>query len=229
MPMIQNRISFKMMSGLGLAVSCLALSSCGQVGARPRDADGHVMPTLAELDPSSSLYAAAVNKAGAGDCRPEVLDVITCFAWRGHGYEGAQTTLGQCDLKNGNKAEGVEWIKRAANAGWADAQLIMSRVYFEGTYAPKDLVQAAHWNLLYRRNPALMSLGAQPDDTVSTQIASELTVAERDQALQSSSVWRPTYWTPSEKLDSKIAETCHISDRRQVYRPAAVDQAAAPY
>jgi len=228
-PKTQNPIRISTMTSLAMAVTCLALTSCGQVGARPRDADGHVMPTLAELDPSSSLYAAAVNKAGAGDCRPEILDVITCFAWRGHGYEGAQTTLGQCDLKNGNKAEGVEWIKRAANAGWADAQLIMSRVYFEGTYAPKDLVQAAHWNLLYRRNPALMSLGAQPDDTVSTQIASELTVAERDQALQSSSAWRPTYWSPAEKLDSKIAETCHIPDRRQVYHPPIVVNTPTPY
>lgn len=225
----QNPIHITKMTSLAMVLASLALTSCGQVGARPRDAAGHVMPTLAELDPSSSLYAAAVNKAGAGDCRPEVLDVITCFAWRGHGYEGAQTTLGQCDLKNGKTAEGVEWIKRAANAGWADAQLAMSRIYYEGNYTNKDLVQAAHWNLLYRRNPALMSLGATPDDTVSTQIASELSVDERDQALRTSSAWHPTYWSPSEKLDSKIAETCHISDRRQVYHPPVVQDTPTPY
>ncbi|MBI1261646.1 MAG: hypothetical protein GC184_07960 [Rhizobiales bacterium] len=206
----------------------LALSACGQVGARARDADGHVMPTLAELDPSSSLYASAINKAGKGECSNEVLDVITCFAYRGHGYEGAQTVLGQCDLRNGKNEEGVEWLKRAANAGWADAQLSLSRVYFEGTHVPKDISQAARWDLLYQRNPALISLGATPDRSVNQMISREISASEFEAANASLVNWRPSYWTPSGKLDARVEETCKVSNRSQVYRPVDIDKYTTP-
>lgn len=206
----------------------LTLAACGQVGARARDADGHVIPTLAELDPSSSLYASAINKAGKGECSNEVLDVITCFAYRGHGYEGAQTVLGQCDLRNGKNEEGVEWLKRAANAGWADAQLSLSRVYYEGKHVPKDVSQAARWDLLYQRNPALISLGATPDRSINQMISREISVSEFDEANASLVNWRPSYWAPSGKLDARVEETCKVSNRSQVYRPVDIDQYTTP-
>ena len=94
--------SFQIRPRAGLLVIFCAvavgITACSGGATRKRDSEGRIIPTLAEQDPSGTLYARAISNAVSGDCNDDTMNVLTCFAYRGHGYEGAQTALGQCLL-----------------------------------------------------------------------------------------------------------------------------------
>lgn len=203
---------------LAISIVCaaaLALTACSGGGAaRKRDADGRVLPTLAEQDPSGTLYAKSVSMAAKGECDNETMNVLTCFAYRGHGYEGAQTALGQCEIVLGNPSEGVEWIRRAANSGWPEAQKILAQLYVRGEAIDRDAVEGAKWAKLYTRNPSLLSLGVQPDTSIVEEFRGSLTseqIALADRRAQS---WVPKYWTPSTEIDRNVKRSCEVEGRR---------------
>lgn len=199
-----------------LGAMAIALTACSGGGAaRKRDADGRVIPTLAEQDPASTLYARAVNQAAqGGECEEETLDVLTCFAYRGHGYEGAQTALGQCYLASGDKTEGAVWASRAANAGWADAQKLMARLYLRGEGVARDETEGAKWAKLYSRNPSLLSLGVQPDIAIAEEFRGVLTSEENALADARAVSWTPSYWTPDTVLSQEVRRICAVEGRR---------------
>lgn len=198
-----------------LAAMAIALTACSGGGAaRKRDADGRVIPTLAEQDPASTLYAQAVQRAAQGDCDEQTFNVLTCFAYRGHGYEGAQTALGQCHLATGDKVEGATWVGRAANAGWADAQKLMARLYLRGEGVARDETEGAKWAKLYSRNPSLLSLGVQPDIAIAEEFRGVLTSEENAVADARAVSWTPSYWAPEAVLSQEVRRICAVEGRR---------------
>lgn len=219
MPVIRVRLASSTGAFVALCIAALTITACSSGGAaRKRDEDGRVVPTLAEQDPSGTLYAKSVENAAKGECDERTLDVLTCFAYRGHGYEGAQTALGQCQIASGNAAEGVDWVRRAADAGWPDAQKLMADLLLKGESVGQDTVQAAKWGKLYSRNPALLSLGVVPDRSIALGFEGRIEPEQLELAEQLAQAWRPTYWTPSSAIDRRIKQSCDVEGRRPASR-----------
>lgn len=198
-------------------LSSFFLASCGGGGHRRGD-DGSVIPTARELDPASTHYSDTMDLANAGDCNDEVISVLTCYAYRGHGYEGAQTALGQCLIKTKKIENGLIWLKRAANAGWPDAQKALTQTYLEGDGVQHDNVEAGKWGLLYMKNPSLLSLGVQPDKKVIDKLRSHLNQSETFVAQSQASNWIAQYWQPKTALDTRTAATCYIAPKRAIHQ-----------
>ena len=213
--------SFQIRPRAGLLVIFCAvavgITACSGGATRKRDSEGRIIPTLAEQDPSGTLYARAISNAVSGDCNDDTMNVLTCFAYRGHGYEGAQTALGQCLLSSGNTAEGAEWIRRAANAGWADAQKQLALLYRHGEGVGQDAVEGAKWARLYGRNARLLALGIQPDRSVVEEFRGILTAEENARSEQLAMNWVPSYWEAATELDQSVQRSCVVEG----YRPSA--------
>jgi hypothetical protein len=211
--MTTGRPSVRLAATLSILIAAaMFVASCGSggEGARRRDSDGNLIPSARELDPAGTLYSDMVDAADKGDCSPATLSALTCFAYRGHGYEGAQATLGQCLLRTGKTAEGVTWTKRAADAGWPDAQKALADLYLKGKGMAQSNVEAGFWINLYSKNPSLLSLGVQPDATIAQHVRETLSAEEKTEARRRSDAWLPTYWQPTDQLDAKTAATCHV-------------------
>ena len=200
-----------------LAATSLALAACGAGGeAHRRSDDGKVLPTARELDPAGTRYSDTMDAANSGNCSPEIISILTCYSYRGHGYEGAQTALGQCLIKNKKSTQGMEWLMRAANAGWPDAQKALATIYLDGTTGATDLVQAGKWANLYRKNPSLLSLGVQPDKKIGEKVQASLSQQQSLEASAMASEWVPQYWTPKTALDAETAAACYTAPRQAI-------------
>ncbi len=230
--MSARNIQFGSRAGL-LVVLCaaaIAITACSGGGAaRKRDAEGRVIPTLAEQDPSGTLYARAVSRAAAGDCNEDTMNVLTCFAYRGHGYEGAQTALGQCYVASGNATEGAEWMRRAANAGWAEAQKQLALLYLRGEGVSPNAVEGAKWARLYSRNARLLALGVQPDLSIAEEFSGALTSEDVARSEQLASEWVPSYWTATTELDQRVLRSCAVEGRRPPPQRPDIVTAPDPY
>ncbi|MEX2248545.1 MAG: hypothetical protein WD671_02835 [Parvibaculum sp.] len=192
-----------------------AIAACSGGGAaRKRDSEGRVLPTLAEQDPTGTLYAKSVSDAARGECDERTLDVLTCFSYRGHGYEGAQTALGQCLIATGDNTGGLDWIHRAADAGWPDAQKLLAQILLAGDVATRDGVEAAKWAKLYSRNPSLLSLGVQPDRDLALAFQGEITSEQNTEADRRVAAWVPRYWAPTSQVDQRVQRSCEVEGRR---------------
>lgn len=230
MPVRRIPLTSKAGATLALCAVAIILAACSGGGAaRKRDADGRVIPTLAEQDPTSTLYAKSVSKAASGDCDQETFDVLTCFAYRGHGYEGAQMALGQCYIAKGKEAEGAEWVRRAADAGWPDAQKLMAMLYLKGEGVGQDPVEGAKWAKLYTRNPSLLSLGVQPDISIAQDFRASLTSEELATADRRMEAWVPSYWTPTSVVDRDVRRSCIVEGRRSGPSPSDIQSMPNPY
>lgn len=230
MPVRSIQLTSKAGMVIALSALALAITACsGGGGSRKRDADGRIIPTLAEQDPASTLYAKSVSKAARGECDQETVDVLTCFAYRGHGYEGAQMALGQCRIAKGQQAEGAEWVRRAANSGWPDAQKLMARLYLKGDGVQQDTVEAAKWAKLYSRNPSLLSLGVQPDTSIIEEVQGSLTKEQMNTANLQASNWVPSYWTPDTMIDRDMQRACAVEARRQAPTLDDIPSTPNPY
>lgn len=205
--MNNTNILFRLSAMVALAV---ALAACGS--APTTDKSGKMIPVIGDIDPSSSLYADVIRKASEGKCTDTDVQILTCFSYRGRGYEGAQAALGTC-LLSSNPSSGVEWLRRSADAGWADAQKRLAKVYADGTLAPQDKIAAAKWNYLYTRNASLLSLGVQPDRTLSMQLQGEMTSEQLAMARNQAESWSPTYWQPTDELTKEQTQACRVRPR----------------
>ncbi len=204
-----------------LAAATIFVASCNAGGGHRRDDQGNLVPTARELDPASTFYSDTLEAAAKGDCANNI-EPLTCFAYRGHGYEGAQTVLGQCLMRSGQAAEGLTWLKRAADGGWPDAQKELAHLYLDGKGVPQNNAEAGLWTYLYTKNPSLLSLGVQPDKSVSQQMRDTLTSEEQVQARGRADAWLPTYWTATDQLNAKTAATCRVRARRAPRKPAPI-------
>jgi TPR repeat protein len=157
-----------------------------------------------------------LDAANAGDCSQETISVLTCYAYRGHGYEGAQTALGQCLIKTNSADEGITWLTRAADAGWPDAQKSLALHYLNGEKTAADLPEAGKWSLLYRKNPSLLSLGVSPEKKLTEEVRSRLSPDEKTEAIRRANRWNAKFWTPDHALDNRANAYCYAGPARRV-------------
>lgn len=201
-----------------VTLASLTLAACSESTSHRRDDNGNIVPTARELDPASTIYSDTLDAASAGDCSQETISVLTCYAYRGHGYEGAQTALGQCLIKAQNTEDGITWLRRAANAGWPDAQRNLARHYLDGEDIGVDMAEAGKWAVLYSKNPSLLSLGVLPETKLSDEIRARLSASDKAEATRRANRWNAEFWTPKEALDTRAAAACYVAPRRAIRR-----------
>jgi TPR repeat protein len=151
----------------------------------------------------------------AGKC-DKAIPKFYCLAVRGRGFEIAQNALGECLLRTAEGknranryADGLAWIRRAANAGFADAQGTLVQIYLDGKAgADADPVEAALWYRLYQDNALRQSIGARPlADGLEERLAVALDEDQWDEAEQRAEGWRRTSMKPI-ILEGEEAEAC---------------------
>lgn len=209
-PKSRSKELFRVTSVFGVLLLAGALAGCGTGKRVERDANGKAIPSLADQDPIASLYAKSVSEAGSGKaCSDQTLQVLTCFAYRGRGYEEAQYALGECLIASGQDAPtGIEWVKRGAQGGNAEAQIALAQIYEAGKITSRDLPAAAFWNSLYIRNPSLLTLGAVPDGALSQKLTREMSADQIKNAQAQAQAFTPIYWAPTSTLDQETAVSC---------------------
>jgi hypothetical protein len=141
---------------LMLSMAVAACSSKPQHGKLPKDRNA--------VDRVSDAYVRAVELQNAGDCE-KASKLLYRVAMQGNGYEDAQRRLGECTiaLAAGDRTkymDGIVWLRRAAEAGWPEAQGLLAFEYATGPMT--DLVDAAKWLTLYDNNPRTKRLGFTP-------------------------------------------------------------------
>lgn len=90
-----------------------------------------------------------------------------------------------------------------------------------GEITTRDTVEALKWGKLYSRNPALLSLGVQPDRDVALAFQGEATAEQNTEADRQVAAWTPRYWTPTTQVDQTVKRSCEVEGRRP--RPARPD------
>ena len=147
-------------------------------------------------------YWTPFELARAGRC-DEALPELQTLAERGRGFENAQHVYGLCLLETGSAEDGREWVRRAAEAGLADAQASHLRAYLaDGTdYLAHDA--AAKWLYLYQTNPLRLAIGTEqalePEEI--DQIRTAIPRADYLKGVEAARRWTPTFWTASQTTD----------------------------
>ena len=114
------------------------------------------------------------------------------------GVAEAQLTLGSVGMmKAMEDPTNVEWagvsfpwIKRAAEQGLADAQLILATYYQAGKAVPQDFVQAHMWaNIAASKGATNIVIGSAAD--LRERIAKQMTPSQLERAQELASIWKP--------------------------------------
>jgi len=209
---------FRYMSHVGrivvvtLLVS-MVLASCGgeRRGPDRREAgqfsrDLGAGPQQVRSGPSANeAYVSGINARTEGNCALAI-DILRPVANLGPGYEGAQFALGDCLVRTAPTttatafADGMTWLIRAADAGWAEAQGRLAEIYAIGANEMRNLDEAAYWISLYRLNAQKARIGFQPlPDATEKAIMAALSPAQLDQGKQRALLWQRTAWLPPNK------------------------------
>lgn len=117
---------------------------------------------------ANTLYVDAMALKSKGDCAAAV-PKLRQVAAIGPGYEDAQTGLGEC-LLEGTKGpdlsadylEGLTWLRRAADAGWPEAQGQLAYAHALGPNAIRNAEEADYWLALYHMNTGKSRVGFVP-------------------------------------------------------------------
>ena len=160
------------------------------------DDDGVVTPV--SRDPGSIAEGLRVE----GKC-DRAVGMLRPIAERGTGHEIAQFDLGLClfdlakadhDAKHAGdlRAEGADWVLRAANGGFAKAQAMAVVLYLDGTGVAADPVEADKWAILYHGNGMRLGIGL-PDTPPDVRKRLDATVSD---AQESEAKKRARDWTP---------------------------------
>lgn len=192
------------------AAALLALGACsGQ--QRERDevmqfADGpggRMLMVRPGMDPNAA-YAQGLDLKTRGDC-PAAVVKLRPVANLGPGYENAQTALGSCLLVIGGKAkdlssdylDGMTWLRRAADAGWPEAQGALAMAHMFGPSAIRNGEEAAYWLTLYETNSGRMHIGFTPlKDADVTTMERALSTADKNAGVARAQQWVRQIWLP---------------------------------
>lgn len=183
------------------AVSAILLSGCsgdqqgpGSRGAIPRQQGPNI----------NDVFARGVELHEAEDCRKAVPHLYQA-AFHGPGYEDAQWRLGECLMRRTPPAisstqylEGLMWTRRAAEAGWPEAQARLAVVYTQDDLMRP--IEAAMWLTLADRNLGRSRIGFVPlsPDTMAT-IRARLAPSDIAEGEARANGWKKTVWRPPSK------------------------------
>ncbi|MBI1181566.1 MAG: tetratricopeptide repeat protein [Alphaproteobacteria bacterium] len=208
----------KPISSLAIALlGCLALAACSS-GPRPH---GSLPRDRNAVDRMSDAYVRAVELQNAGKC-DEAVKLLRRAAEQGPGYEDAQRRLGECliQLSNGDKekyAEGLLWLKRAAEAGWPEAEGALAYEYVTGP--EPNLIAAAKWLTLYDTNPRKKRVAFTPMlPSRVDRIRAALTPETLAEGRAAAAGFVPTVWEPPPE-ESRKARSDRDDDEDDGERP----------
>ncbi len=153
-------------------------------------------------DPNAA-YSAAIDLKTKGDCAGASMR-LRPIASLGPGYENAQTALGECLIQTDGASElsadyleGLAWLRRAADAGWPEAQGRLAQTHALGPTAIRSAGEAAYWLTLYDTNTGKSRVGFAPlDSSLLAAIRSAITPAEKAAGEKRAAAWQRKVWIP---------------------------------
>ena len=154
------------------------------------------------FDPNEAFIRATGLQAD-GNCT-EAIPIYYRLAFRGGGFEESQHRLGQCLIvEAGNKVastnylEALVWHRRAAEAGWPEAQASLILAYLEGPESLRDHAEAAMWLAVYKANPGRKQVGfkALPEETMA-RLEARLSADDIAAGESRARDWHITHWKP---------------------------------
>jgi len=208
----------------------MLLTACGgdQEGPSPKQAQVYMNGldgTGVVLRPGTdvnALYVDGMALKSKGDCAGAVRKLRQVAAI-GPGYENAQTGLGEC-LLGTNKGselsadylEGLTWLRRAADAGWAEAQGRLAYAHALGPVAIRNAEEAAYWLALYRTNSGRSRVGfvPLPDDQLAA-VDAAIPAAAKAAGDKRAETWVRKVWIPSNAPASPGLTGEHVRGRER--------------
>ncbi|MBV8976925.1 MAG: sel1 repeat family protein [Alphaproteobacteria bacterium] len=193
----------------GIAIfACLAQSAQAQdmratLPNSEVDRDGTDLKALEPKKLPSDPVGVAAELRLRGRC-DRAVPILRNYAERDNGGEIAQFNLGMClidlagpehDAKRAGelKAEGAQWILRAANAGMGKAQAEAVLLYLDGVGVAADPVEADKWALLFHDNGTRIAIGLSDlSSSVKDRLDAALSAAQRSQARARADAWVST-------------------------------------
>jgi hypothetical protein len=158
------------------------------------------------VDPNA-IYSSAMDLKAKGDCASATAK-LRPIANLGPGYENAQAALGECltqtnDQKPDQKEvpsdylEGLAWLRRAADAGWPEAQGRLALLYAFGPGTLHNGEEAAYWLALYDANGNKARVSFVPMDAPTLKrVRDALTEEEKSVGDQRATQWQRRVWIP---------------------------------
>ncbi len=120
------------------------------------------------------------------------------IALNGSGFENSQYMLGDSLVRLGEKdgvfsanyLEGLSWLRRAADAGWPEAQAKLMSIHFSGPAQMINLREAAFWREVYLHNIKRQRVGFVPtEEAVLSELDAALTEQQRAEAKTRATTW----------------------------------------
>ena len=187
------------------------LAACGGDGAdRPegppamleRGMKGRGNLVRAGLD-ANTVYTQAIDLKSKGDCKG-ASERLRFVAALGPGYENAQSALGDCLMRLAGSAEfssdyieGLMWLRRAADAGWPEAQFDLAASHLNGPALIRNNQEAAYWLALYDDNPEKARVGfVAPDAASVSALHAGLSTADLAAGKRRAAQWQKKLWLP---------------------------------
>lgn len=152
---------------------------------------------------ANAAYSEGVDLRAKGDCKAAVLK-LRGPANIGPGYENAQTALGDCLLRiagasdlSSDYLEGLTWLRRAADAGFPEAQAILANAHANGPGALRNMQEAAYWLALYDANPGKARIGFVAYDAAAlAAIRAMISPADKAAGEKRAASWERKVWLP---------------------------------
>lgn len=182
----------------------------GKGGGRGGDRGGEMQQGASAFPAGTpdfnALYRRTMEIKAAGDCNA-ALPALQTLAQQGHGYDGAQQALGECLIQTAAadsqtaQLEGLIWLRRAAEAGRAEAQGALALFYLNGPLALQDEQEALFWYALYKDSLRRGRVGLVPLEPQQEQIlATTFDAAALAQVADAVASWQPIIWTPPQDM-----------------------------
>lgn len=149
------------------------------------------------------LYAETIAQKERGDCAAATPN-LQKIASLGPGYENAQTALGECLLEKasadnaaGSYNEALMWLRRAADAGWPEAQFRMAYTHALGTATIRSADEAGYWLALYAANTGKLRVGfVAPPPAQVAALDTAVPEAAKKAGAARAATWRRQVWIP---------------------------------
>jgi len=198
-------------TAIAVAAALLAVAACGGPAARDRQAgvaiagiDGRVSIIRPGQDVNAA-YSQGLDLKTKGDCAGAILK-LRPVANLGPGYENAQTALGVCLIQTGaggqelssDYLDGLTWLRRAADAGWPEAQGTLAGAHTFGPATIRNGEEAAYWLALYEGNTGKSRVGFTPLAAADlAAVDKALTPAQKAAGAARAAQWQRKVWIPA--------------------------------